>query len=192
MAAACACAQERPNGLYAIFRTSMGEFTARLYEKETPRTVSNFVNLAVGAQATRDPKTGKPVKRNFYDNITFHRVVRGEMIQAGDPTGTGRFSCGFRIRDEILPGLNFDTGGKLAMANTGEPDTADCQFFITVGPMRIWSGKYTIFGTVIEGLDVVNKINRVPLDGDRPVNQVKLETVIVQRVGPPPPKKEKK
>ncbi|MEO8594605.1 MAG: peptidylprolyl isomerase [Candidatus Solibacter sp.] len=192
LAACCASAQNRPDGLYAIFRTSFGEFTARLFEKETPNTVSNFVSLAIGATATRSPETGQLVKRNFYDNITFHRVVRDEMIQAGDPTGTGRFNCGFRIRDEFLPGLTFDSSGKLAMANTGEPDSGACQFFITVGPMRTWNGKYAIFGTVIEGQEVVNAINRAPARGDKPVDPVKLQSVIVQRVGPPPVKKPKK
>jgi peptidyl-prolyl cis-trans isomerase A (cyclophilin A) len=192
LAAACLSAQQRPNGLYATFNTSMGTITARLYEKETPATVENFVALAQGTKATRTPKTGTLVKRPLYDNITFHRVVPGEMIQSGDPTGTGAHNCGFRIPDEFLPGLRFDGAGKLAMANAGDPDSGGCQFFITVGPMRPWDGKYTIFGLVVEGLDVVSKINHAPVRGDRPVDPVKLISVTIDRIGPEPVKKRKK
>ena len=186
------CAQPRPNGLYAVFNTSMGNFTARLYEKETPLTVENFVALAQGTQATRDPKTGAPVKRPLYNNITFHRVVRSEMIQAGDPTGTGRHNCGVRLMDEFLPGLRFESAGKLAMANTGAPDSGGCQFFITVSPMPMWNGKYAVFGILVEGSDVVSKINVGKVSGDRPLDPVKLISVTIERVGPEPVKKAKK
>ena len=185
-------AQQRPNGLYAILNTSSGMITARLYEKDTPVTVENFVALAEGTKPTLDPKTGKMVKRPLYDNITFHRVVRGEMIQAGDPTGTGSHNCGFRIPDEILPGLRFDGSGRLAMANAGSQDSGGCQFFITVSPMHVWDGKYAIFGAVVEGQDVVLKINRAPLQADRPVDPVRLISVRIERVGPEPAKKRKK
>jgi peptidyl-prolyl cis-trans isomerase A (cyclophilin A) len=192
LAAGCVSAQPQPNGLYAVFHTSMGNITARLYEKDTPMTVENFVALAQGTKATRHPKTGAMVKVPLYDNITFHRVVAGEMIQSGDPTGTGRHNCGFTIRDEFLPGLRFDSAGKLAMANTGDPDSGGCQFFITYGPMRVWDGKYTIFGVVVEGQDVVSKINRAPAQGDKPVEPVKLNGVSIERIGPEPVKKRKK
>ena len=192
LAAGSISAQTRPNGLYAVFQTSMGNFTARLYEKDTPTTVDNFVALAQGAKATLNPKTRTMVKAPLYDNITFHRVVPGEMIQSGDPTGTGSHNCGFTIRDEFLPGLRFDSTGRLAMANTGQPDSGGCQFFITVGPMRMWDGKYTIFGTVVEGQDVVSKINHGPVHGDKPVDPVKLIGVTIERVGPEPVKKRKR
>lgn len=178
--------QERPNGLYAVFNTSAGSFTARLYEKETPVTVQNFVALAEGTKPTLDPKTGKMVRRRLYNGITFHRVVRGEMIQAGDPTGTGAHNCGVTIQDEILPGLRFDGAGKLAMANTGQPNTGGCQIFVTVNAMRPWDGNYAIFGYIVEGRDVVTAINRMPVRGDRPVDPVKLISVTIQRVGPEP------
>lgn len=155
-------------------------------------TVQNFVALAQGKKATRSAKTGKLVMTPLYDNITFHRVVPGEMIQSGDPTGTGSHNCGFTIRDEFLPGLRFDGGGRLAMANTGNPDTGGCQFFITTNAMRSWNGKYTIFGVVVEGQDVVERINRGPVHDDRPVQPVKLLTVTIERVGPEPVKKVKK
>jgi cyclophilin family peptidyl-prolyl cis-trans isomerase len=192
LAAGCVSAQPQQNGLYAIFNTSMGNITARLYEKDTPNTVENFVALAQGTRATLNPKTKKLEKLRLYDNITFHRVVPEQMIQSGDPTGTGFHNCGFTIRDEFLPGLRFDAAGKLAMANTGEPDSGGCQFFITAGPMREWTGKYTIFGVVVEGLDVVSKINHARVNGDKPVDPVKLTGVTIERVGPEPAKKKKK
>jgi peptidyl-prolyl cis-trans isomerase A (cyclophilin A) len=184
-------AQQRPNGLYAMFHTSKGVITAKLYEKDTPIAVRTFVALAQGTKTTRDAKTGKLVYRPLYDNITFHRVVRDEMIQAGDPTGTGAHDCGFTIPDEILPGLRFDIAGKLAMANTGAPDSGGCQFFITVNAIQAWTGKYTIFGIVVQGLDVASAINRAPLHGDRPVDPVKLLSVTIERVGPEPAKKKR-
>jgi cyclophilin family peptidyl-prolyl cis-trans isomerase len=192
LAAGCVSAQPQSNGLYAIFNTSIGKFTARLYEKDTPISVENFVALAQGTKETRDAKTGTMVKRPLYDNITFHRVVRDEMIQSGDPTGTGAHNCGFTIRDEFLPGLRFDSPGKLAMANTGQPDSGGCQFFITTNAMRPWDGKYTIFGVVVEGLGVVAKINHAPVRGDKPVDPVKLIGVTIERVGPEPVKKKKR
>jgi cyclophilin family peptidyl-prolyl cis-trans isomerase len=132
------------------------------------------------------------VKVPLYNNITFHRVVHGQMIQSGDPTGTGMHNCGFTIRDEFLPGLRFDGAGKLAMANTGTPDSGGCQFFITTNAMREWNGKYTIFGVVVEGQDVVSKINEAKVHDDKPVEPVKLISVTIERIGPEPVKKPKK
>jgi len=192
LAAGWAFAQQRADGLYATFNTEMGAITARLYEKDTPIAVGTFIAVAQGVKATLDPKTRKPVKVRLYDNITFHRVLPGMMIQSGDPTGTGAHNCGFTIRDEFLPGLRFDSAGRLAMANTGEPDSGGCQFFITDGPVREWNGKYTIFGEVVEGQAVVSKINHAPVHGDTPVHPVKLINVIIERIGPPPVKKRKK
>jgi cyclophilin family peptidyl-prolyl cis-trans isomerase len=176
----------RKPGLYAVFNTSMGTITAQLYEKETPNTVKSFVGLATGTKAWIDPETRQPVKRPLYTNITFHRVVSGEMIQAGDPTGRGTHNCGFTIMDEFLPGLRFDRAGKLAMANTGNPDSGGCQFFITVGPMAQWSGKYAIFGQVVAGMDVVEKINHAPAHDEKLVTPVKLIGVTIEREGPAP------
>ncbi len=184
-AVSCAWAQkELPPGLYAVFNTSAGTITAKLYEKETPATVRNFVGLALGTKAWVDPATHKMVKRPLYDNITFHRILAGEIIQAGDPTGKGTHNCGFTIQDEYLPGLRFDHAGKLAMANTGAPDSGGCQFFITDGPETQWNGKYTIFGLVVEGQDVVSKISRAPARGDKPVDPVKLLSVTIDRHAP--------
>jgi len=181
-----------PPGLYAIFNTGMGTITARLLEKDTPIAVQNFVALAQGTKAWRDPKTNTMVERPRFDNITFHRVLPGQMIQSGDPSGTGAYPCGSTIRDEFLPGLRFDRAGKLAVANTGAPDSGGCQFFITDGPVPGWDGKYTIFGQVTAGLDVVSKISRAPVHGDKPIDPVKLIGVTIERVGPEPRQKEKK
>jgi peptidyl-prolyl cis-trans isomerase A (cyclophilin A) len=192
LAAQFAFGQSLPDGLYAIFNTSIGNFTARLYEKDTPIAVETFVALAQGTKATRNPKTQAMTKVPLYDNITFHRVLPGIMIQSGDPTGTGNHNCGFTIRDELLPGLRFDRPGRLAMANTGAPDSGGCQFFITTDSMRSWDGKYTIFGTVVEGEDVVESIGRGPVRGDKPVNPVRLIGVTIERIGPEPAKKHKR
>ncbi|MDP9169579.1 MAG: peptidylprolyl isomerase [Acidobacteriota bacterium] len=168
-------------GLYAIFDTSEGKITAQLFEKYTRNTVNNFVALAQGTKAWRDPKTGALVKRPLYNGIYFHRVVREEMIQAGDPSGVSA-NCGVTIPDEFLPGLRFDQPGRLAMANTGQPDSGGCQFFITDQAINTWNGKYTIFGQVVAGMDVEAKINRKPLYGDRPVDKIRLNSVTIERV----------
>ena len=174
--------ENRSPGLYATFITSKGDITARLYEKYTPIAVQTFVGLAQGTKAWRDPKTGVMVKRPLYNNITFHRVLSGEMIQSGDPTGLGTHNCGIRIPDEILPGLRFDRGGKLAIANTGDPNTGGCQFFITTDPVVQWTGKYTIFGDVVSGQDVAAAISHAPVKGDKPVDPVELTAVVIERV----------
>ena len=183
---------ELPNGLYAIFTTSEGVFTARLYEKYTPKSVENFVGLATGTKAWRDPKTGTMVNRPMYDNITFHRILRDMMIQSGDPTATSAHNCGFTIPDEFLIGLTFNTGGKLAVANSGQPNSGACQFFITTGPVTQWNQMYTIFGEVVSGMPVVLAINHGQLIGDKPVNPARLISVVIQRVGPEPKGKGKK
>jgi cyclophilin family peptidyl-prolyl cis-trans isomerase len=181
-------AQNLKPGLYAMIRTSQGLITAKLYEKETPIAVRNFVALAEGTKPWKDPKTGAMVKRPLYENITFHRVIPGIMIQTGDPTGTGSHACGVTIPDEFLPGLRFDHSGRLAVANTGNPDSGGCQFFITTDTMSQWTGKYTIFGEVVSGLDVADKISHGRVRGERPVDPAKLLGVTIQRIGADPKK----
>lgn len=188
--AAIAGAQTVPSkpGLYAVFQTSMGTIVAGLYEKDTPIAVQNFVALAQGTKSWKDPETEEMVKRPLYNNIIFHRVLPGLAIQAGDPTGIGSHDCGVRIHDEILPGLRFDLAGRLAVANTGAPDSGGCQFFITTDAMQQWNGKYTIFGHVVSGQEVADKISHTKVRGDRPINPVRLIGVTIQRVGPAPKK----
>jgi len=175
-------------GLYAVFQTSAGSITARLFDKDVPIAVNNFVALAQGTKAWKEPKTGAMVKRPLYENMIFHRVISGVMIQSGDPTGTGGHNCGITIPDEYLPGLRFDQAGKLAVANTGAPDSGSCQFFITTDTMSQWTGKYTIFGYVVSGLDVAGKISHGKVHGDKPVDPAKLISVTIERVGPAPKK----
>jgi cyclophilin family peptidyl-prolyl cis-trans isomerase len=186
LACAAAFAQEGSHelkpGVYAIFETSEGTITAQLYDKYVPVAVNTFAGLAMGTKPWFDPKVKGFVKRPMYNGITFHRVVREQMIQSGDPTGLGNHNCGFTIRDEFLPGLRFDGPGRLAMANTGQPDSSGCQFFITDQAVPQWNGKYTIFGQVVEGQDVVTKINRVRTYNEKPVEPVMLIKVTVRRV----------
>lgn len=198
LVAAAAFAQKAPkppkplkNGLYAIFDTGMGSFTAQLFEKDTPNSVAVFVGLAQGLVAWRDPDTHAMVKRPLYNNTAFYRIVPGMAIQGGSPTGDTAFDCGFTIRDEILPGLQFTQSGRLAMANGG-PDTGGCQFFITIGPVPTWNNTYTIFGQVVRGDDVVEKIGKVAVHGEKPVDPVKLISVQIERVGPAPAAKKPK
>jgi peptidyl-prolyl cis-trans isomerase A (cyclophilin A) len=176
----------RPDGEYAIFNTSMGTITVQLFEKETPVTVRNFVALARGTKAWKDPKSGAMVAKPLYNGIGFHRVAQGQMIQGGDPTGLGNHDCGFKIKDEILPDIKFDRPGRLAMANIGQKNSGACQWFITEMAGPAWDGDYTIFGQVIDGQDVVTKISHVPTRGDHPINPPKLISVKIERVGPPP------
>lgn len=170
-----------PPGLYAVINTSMGTITAELYEKIAPITVRNFVALSRGTRQWLDPKTHMPVTRALYDNITFHRVIPDFMIQTGDPTGTGAYNCGFTLPDEI-GSLRFDQAGRLAMANKG-PNTGDCQFFITSVPTPWLNGKHTIFGQVVDGQKVVEKIGSVFRDEhDKPRFPVKLVGIQIVRV----------
>jgi len=177
----------REPGLYATFKTSQGDITARLFETEAPVTVQNFVDLARGTRSWKDPKTREMVKRPLYPNTTFHRVMPGFMIQGGDPTGTGMGEIGYTIADEFVPALKFDQPGRLAMANTGDPHTGSSQFFITEVPTPHLDGKHTIFGQVVEGQDIVNKIAHLPAVREKPQPAVKLLGIIFQREGPAPP-----
>ena len=181
-------AQQPPDepGLYATFDTSFGIIRARLFENEVRSTVRNFVQLAQGTKPWGDPVTHKVVARPFYKNITWHRVITFFMIQTGSQTASTAEDCGIRIRDEVVPTLNFDVPGRLAMANTGEKDSGGCQMFITEVADPKMNGKYTIFGQVVEGMEVVKKISRVIKDeNDKPRLPVKLNNVTIKRIFPP-------
>jgi len=183
-------AQPRPDGLYATFQTSMGTIVAQLFEKETPLTVQNFVGLAKGTKPWLDSRTKTMVRKPLYNGLLFHRVMLDGMIQSGDPTGTGEGTAGIKLKDEIRPGLKFDKPGRLAMANTGEPNSGSCQWFITqASPIPSYDGSYTIFGQVVEGQDVVKAISRAPgavAPNFRPKNPPRLVSVTIERVGPEP------
>jgi peptidyl-prolyl cis-trans isomerase A (cyclophilin A) len=166
-------------GTYAHFVTTQGEFTVKLMPEKAPKTVANFVGLAEG---TIDPATGKPgTSKPYYNGLTFHRIIDGFMIQGGDPTGTGSGGPGYRFADEIDPTLKFDKAGVMAMANRG-PNTNGSQFFITVAPYNL-PPNYTIFGQVVDGLDVVKAMGKVPTDSrDKPLRPVIMTTVTIERV----------
>jgi peptidyl-prolyl cis-trans isomerase A (cyclophilin A) len=164
-------------GKYAIFETTQGEITCELFPQRAPETVANFVGLATGTKEFTDPKTPKPAQRPFYDGLVFHRVIPGFMIQGGCPLGTGTGGPGYQFKDEFVKGLGFDKPGKLAMANAG-PGTNGSQFFITLAPTPWLNNCHTIFGQVVRGQDVVEKIAAVARDrNDRPKTPVVMTAV---------------
>jgi len=173
----------RQPGTYALINTSEGAIVCRLFEKDAPKTVSNCVELAEGARDWTHPSTGKKSKERLYDGTVFHRVIPSFMIQGGDPMGNGMGGPGYKFEDETKGSSHrFDKPGKLAMANAG-PNTNGSQFFITVAPTEWLTGKHTIFGEVVEGYDVVEKISNVPRGGnDRPKKDVTVQSVKIERV----------
>ena len=173
-------------GVYALFTTSKGNFIARLFDKDAPNTVQNFVGLAEGKKQWKDPRTGRMIRRPYYNNVLFHRVIPNFMIQGGDPEGTGSGGPGYKFPDEISPKHKHDKPGIVSMANRG-PNTNGGQFFITVAPYPSLDGHYSIFGEIVEGQDVVNAISEVPrtMAGpgkDRPVTPVTIKQVKIERV----------
>jgi peptidyl-prolyl cis-trans isomerase A (cyclophilin A) len=170
-------------GTYAVFNTNEGTITVRLFEGEAPVTVKNFLDLAEGKKEWTHPGTRAKSSDKLYNGTIFHRVIPDFMIQGGDPTGTGMGGPGYKFQDETSGSKHrFDKAGKLAMANSG-PNTNGCQFFITVAPTPWLTGKHTIFGEVVEGQDIADKISKVPRGGqDKPQQPVVLESVTIERV----------
>ena len=163
----------------ATFETSMGSFRVRLFPDHAPKTVENFVSLASGDKEWTDPRDGAPKSEPLYDGTIFHRVIPGFMIQGGDPRGTGTGGPGYTFEDEVVGGPSFDRPGLLAMANAG-PNTNGSQFFVTVAATPHLTGKHTIFGEVVDGYDVVERIaNTSTGPQDRPTTDVVLERVRV-------------
>jgi len=154
--------------LYANIKTSMGDIDIELFPGEAPKTVENFVELA---------------KKEYYKGVVFHRVIENFMIQGGDPTGTGRggeSAWGGKFKDEFSPKLTFDKAGILAMANAG-PGTNGSQFFITLAPTSWLNNKHTIFGKVVNGIEVVNAIGKTKTKNDRPVVDVIIKEVVIEQ-----------
>jgi peptidyl-prolyl cis-trans isomerase A (cyclophilin A) len=172
----------RQPGTYATFDTSEGTFVCKLFEKEAPKTVKNFVDLAEGNREWKHPVSGKKSNDRLYDNTIFHRVIPDFMIQAGDPAGTGFGGPGYQFEDETKGSPHkFDKPGKLAMANSG-PNTNGSQIFITVAPTQWLTGNHTIFGEVVEGQDVVDKITATPRNRqDKPLKDVILKAVNISK-----------
>jgi len=156
--------------LVAVMQTNMGTIEIQLFEDKVPKTVENFAGLA---------------KKGYYDGIIFHRVIDKFMIQGGDPTGTGRGGeslWGGKFEDEFHPDLKHSEPGVLSMANAG-PNTNGSQFFITVIPTPWLDGKHSVFGKVINGMDVVYAISKVETSkpGDKPVKDVVMEKVTIEK-----------
>jgi len=167
-------------GLYAKFETNEGTFLVKLFDQDAPKTVANFTGLAQGTKEFTDPKTRTKVKRPFYDGLDFHRVIKDFMVQGGDPLGNGTGGPGFQFEDEFTSTRTFDKPGILAMANAG-PNTNGSQFFITVAKTPWLNKRHTIFGEVVEGYDVVDKISHVPTDGnDHPVVPVTITKLTIE------------
>lgn len=158
----------------AVFETNLGTFEAELYARECPETVWNFINLVEGRQDTA--RGGR-----FYDGLTFHRVIEGFMIQGGCPSGNGTGDPGYRFTDEFDPSLRHDGPGILSMANAG-PNTNGSQFFVTLAPTPHLDDRHSVFGKVIKGLEVVQKIGSVPTGPmDKPLEAVVINSVTVNR-----------
>jgi peptidyl-prolyl cis-trans isomerase A (cyclophilin A) len=173
----------RQPGTYAVFNTSEGPIVTRLFEKDAPKTVANFIELAEGKREWTHPVGNKKSSDKLYDGTIFHRVIPDFMIQGGDPAGTGMGGPGYKFEDETKGSPHkFNVAGKLAMANAG-PNTNGSQFFITVAATDWLTGKHTIFGEVVEGQDVVEKISRVPRNGqDKPHKPVVIESLMIERI----------
>jgi peptidyl-prolyl cis-trans isomerase A (cyclophilin A) len=167
--------------LRARLSTSLGTIEVLLCEQEAPNTVANFVGLATGTKTYVDPRSGQQSNTPYYNGTVFHRVIPNFMVQAGDPTATGRGGPGFRFNDEFHPKLRHDRPGVLSMANAG-PNTNGSQFFITEVATPHLDNRHSVFGYVTQGIDVVQRITRVPRDSrDKPNEPVVLQSVEVYR-----------
>src|ERR671919_69794 len=151
----------------AKFETNLGTFSVELFEDKAPVTTKNFVDL---------------IEKGFYDGVIFHRVIKGFMIQGGDPTGTGRGGPGYTIKDEFHKELKHTDAGLLSMANAG-PNTGGSQFFVTLAATPWLDNKHSIFGEVVEGMDVVEKIGLTATSkpGDRPLKPISITSVKIER-----------
>ena len=169
-------------GLYAVVDTDMGVIVLRLFEDKTPNTVANFVGLATGTKEYIHPIDKTKVKKRFYDGRLWHRVIPDFMIQTGCPLDQGGYEAGYTFNDEIREDLTFNKPGMVAMANRG-PNSNSCQWFITETAQPHLNGKMTIFGEVVEGMDTVGKIARVPTSGEwnKPVNPIRIKKLDIVR-----------
>lgn len=177
--------ESNANDTSVTLHTNQGDISLTLFPNHAPKTVANFVGLAEGTKEYSEPNANKTMSGPFFDGSTFHRVIKGFMIQGGDPTGTGRGGPGYKFGDETHPELQFNRPYMLAMANSG-PDTNGSQFFITVGPTTHLNFKHTIFGEVADqaSREVVDTIAQSETDPqDRPRNDVVIERVAVSPAG---------
>ena len=171
-------------GTYAQFETSMGNFTVQLFFTQAPNTVGNFIGLVEGTKDWTDPRTRQVMKgKRLYDGTIFHRVIDGFMIQGGDPLGNGTGGPGYAFPDEFVRALRHNKEGVLSMANSGK-NTNGSQFFITLGPTPHLDDVHSIFGQVVDGMDVVRKIGKVKTTpGDnRPTTDVVIKKITIEKV----------
>lgn len=168
--------------LFAHFTTSEGNFTARLFDAETPNTVANFAGLADGTKEWTDPRSGRKVKEPYYNGTVFHRVIADFMIQGGDPLGQGTGGPGYNFGDEFSAKLRHSKPGILSMANRG-PNTNGGQFFITLVPTPWLDNKHSVFGEIVSGMDVILKIGATPTSkpGDRPLKPVGIRSLTIEK-----------
>jgi peptidyl-prolyl cis-trans isomerase A (cyclophilin A) len=167
--------------LYATFDTTEGKIVVKLFSKDAPKTVENFVGLATGEKEWTDPASGqRMVGKPLYDGTIFHRCIPHFMVQGGDPLGRGTGGPGYRFEDEFQSGRRFDKKGLLAMANAG-PNTNGSQFFITVVPTPHLNNRHTIFGEVVQGQEIADRIaNEIPKSaGDRPQTDVRINKLSI-------------
>lgn len=149
-----------------VFETNHGTFKAELYQDKAPLTAKNFVDLTT---------------KGFYNGLKFHRVIADFMLQGGDPNGNGTGGPGYQIKDEFGAGLKHNAPGILSMANSG-PDTGGSQFFVTLVPTPWLDGKHAIFGKVIPGIDVVQRIGKIPTSpSDAPLQPVIMQKVFLEK-----------
>jgi len=178
-----ASAAKHGTGVYAHITTNHGSMIARLFDKDVPKTVENFVGLAEGKKPWRNPRTKTMVRRPYYNNLTFHRIIPRFMVQGGDPEGTGMGGPGFTFADEFNAKLRHSKAGILSMANAG-PNTNGGQFFITLVPTPHLDNRHSVFGELVEGLDVLTAIGQVPTSraDNRPLKAVVIKSIRIERV----------
>ena len=175
--------QAQEDGIFADFITSKGSFTCRLYYTIAPKAVANFIGLATGTRSWIDEPTGMVRAHSFHNGLTFHRVIKGFMIQGGSPNGLGTDGPGYSFPDEFSPSLRHDGPGVLSMANSG-PNSNGGQFFVTVAATAWLNDVHTIFGRVTSGQDIVDSISVVSVDsGTKPLTSVVLQSIQIRRVG---------
>ena len=174
-------APPRPGDLIATIETSMGTFQIRLFVDKAPATVANFVGLADGTKAWKDPKLGRDVKRPFFDGLPFFSVAPSFAVQTGDPNADGTGGPGYTLPDEPKPDLRHDRPGVVTMAHRGR-GTGGSQFMVLLRAHPLLDGRNSVFGEVVVGLEVVEAISRVPAEKHRPRQPIVIRKVSVKKL----------